>query len=300
MTNIITFTTDWGFKDNYSAIFKAHILSEIRDAVLCDISHDVEKFNITTGIYLLKSTYHYFPKGSIHVFDVDFLNAQQEHTLVLSKKNKLREPLNFRDYLAVKYKGHFFLAINNGVFSILCEQLSEIEEIVKLKKAEEYSNFKTFNAIPYFVRPVIALAKQNIPLSELGEAYSPDKIESIKLMQPLIKKSEELGDVIEFGVKHIDSYGNIITDLDHNTFSKIAKGRDKVSIYIKGMGNYNVRIANAYSDVSKNVPIIAVFNLAGYLEIASKFCGIAFLLDFKIANVYDHRFTLSFIDHQDY
>jgi len=296
MTNIITFTTDWGSSDNYSAIFKAHILSEIRDAILCDISHDVEKFNISTGIYLLKSTYHYFPKGSVHVFDVDFLNAQQEQVYILSKKNKQHEQLNFRDYLAVKYKGHFFLAINNGVFSILCEQLNEIEEIVKLKSADEYSNFKTFNAISYFVRPAIALAKQSMPLSELGEAYSLDKIESIKLMQPLIKKSEDLGDVIEFGVKYIDSYGNIITDLHRDTFTKIAKGRDKVSIYIKGMGKNNVRIVNAYSDVSKNVSMIALFNVAGYLEIASKFCGIAFILDLKISNVYDHRFTLSFHD----
>jgi S-adenosylmethionine hydrolase len=297
MTNIITFTTDWGSSDNYSAIFKAHILREMRDAMLCDISHDVGKFNITTGIYLLKSTYHYFPEGTIHVFDVDFLNPQQELAYQLSKKNKLQEPLNFRDYLAVKYKGHYFLAINNGVFSILCEQVNEIEEIVKLKRAEEYSNFKTFNAIRYFVRPVIALAKQNRSLSELGETYSPDKIETIKLMQPLIKMSEELGDVIEFGVKHIDSYGNIITDLHRDTFAKIAKGRDKVSIYIKGMGKYTVRIANTYSDVPKNSSMIAIFNLAGYLEIASKYCGIAFLLDLKISNVYDHRFTLSFIDH---
>lgn len=296
MTNIITFTTDWGSSDNYSAIFKAHILTELRDATMLDISHDVDKFNLQMGVYLLKSSYHYFPEGSIHVFDIDCMNPQQVQACIIAKKNNMFDDLYFRDYLAVKYKGHYFLAMNNGFFSILCDDIEDIQEVVKLRIPQEYKHIQSFNAVSYFVRPAISLAKKTIPLSELGKPYNLDLIESIKLVQPLIKKSEEFGDIIEFGVKYVDSYGNITTDLHRDVFNKIAKGRNKISIYIKGMGNTKVRIGKSYSDVAKNYLPVALFNLAGYLELSVKFSKIASVLDVKSANVYDHRFSLSFID----
>ena len=43
---IITLTTDLGYKDFYQAALKGSILSQLPNANIVDISHDVSAFNV--------------------------------------------------------------------------------------------------------------------------------------------------------------------------------------------------------------------------------------------------------------
>ena len=69
--NIITLTTDFGLKDPYVAEMKAVILSLCPNVIIVDVTHEIEKFNIRMGAYVLASVAPYFLKGTIHVVVVD-------------------------------------------------------------------------------------------------------------------------------------------------------------------------------------------------------------------------------------
>ena len=67
---LITLTSDLGIKDNYVALVKASILSTIESVTIIDISHDVEKFNLTHTAYVFGNAYKFFPAGTIHLVGV--------------------------------------------------------------------------------------------------------------------------------------------------------------------------------------------------------------------------------------
>jgi S-adenosylmethionine hydrolase len=85
-SNIITLTTDFGLKDSYAAEMKAAILSICPNAVIVDITHEIEKFNIRMGAYMLASAVPYFPKGSVHVGVVDPSVGTRRRPLVIQTR----------------------------------------------------------------------------------------------------------------------------------------------------------------------------------------------------------------------
>ena len=68
---IITLTTDFGLEDSYVSEMKAVILSICRKAIIVDITHQIKKFQINMGTYVLNRAVKYFPKGTIHVVVID-------------------------------------------------------------------------------------------------------------------------------------------------------------------------------------------------------------------------------------
>jgi S-adenosylmethionine hydrolase len=68
---IITLTSDFGVKDPYVAQMKATILSICPSAVLVDVTHGVDKFDVRAGAFMLASAAPYFPDGAIHLAVVD-------------------------------------------------------------------------------------------------------------------------------------------------------------------------------------------------------------------------------------
>src|SRR4030066_1559183 len=93
--NIITLTTDFGLRDPYVAEMKAAILSICSDAVTGDVSHEIEKFNIRMGAYVLASAAPHFPKGTVHVAVVDpDVGTQRRSLLIQTKRGFLVGPDN--------------------------------------------------------------------------------------------------------------------------------------------------------------------------------------------------------------
>ena len=120
MNHIITLTTDCGLADNSSAIYKALLLKELNNTPIVDISHQIAPFNVEMGTYLLDASYRFFPKGSLHVFDVDYLNSSQEQTYVLAKQKNMLSEIYFTDYLAVKWKVIISFAKKMFFFYYMC------------------------------------------------------------------------------------------------------------------------------------------------------------------------------------
>ncbi|HEY0769730.1 MAG TPA: SAM-dependent chlorinase/fluorinase, partial [Sphingobacteriaceae bacterium] len=81
---IITLTTDLGYKDFYQAALKGSILSQLPNATIIDISHHISAFNIQQAAFVLKNSFHYFPKQTVHLIGID--SVYNENTRYLALK----------------------------------------------------------------------------------------------------------------------------------------------------------------------------------------------------------------------
>jgi S-adenosyl-L-methionine hydrolase (adenosine-forming) len=68
---IITLITDFGLADEYVGVMKGVILSINPDADIIDLTHLIDPQDIIQAAFLLKASYSYFPKNTIHVVVVD-------------------------------------------------------------------------------------------------------------------------------------------------------------------------------------------------------------------------------------
>ena len=102
--SIITLTTDLGLKDYYVASIKGHILSQLPDASIIDVSHDIPPFNISVAAFCLKNCYQDFPEGTIHIIGVS--PEANEHVC----------------HLIIKHNEHYFIGADNGMFSLLFDE----------------------------------------------------------------------------------------------------------------------------------------------------------------------------------
>ena len=286
--NIITLTTDWGSSDNYAAIFKAHLYRENPKAKIVDVTHEVRKNNPIDAAFLVKTMYHYFPKNSIHIVDVNNLAYNENKYRQTLKSGQSVDTLNFTHYLAFRYDEHFFMCENNGMVSLLCNE-NEINEIVRILPNKKYENFHTFKAIPYWADAAAKLAKGE-NLLDIGEKYDIEHVELLKMPKAFRQHGDK--NKIDFCCQYVDSYGNMITNLHKSLFDEVADGRTTFDFYCTQRGTKkNRRISADYNDKCGD-EFMFLFGHSQYLEICStNYAPIAKILRAESLNF---KFTVTF------
>jgi len=234
---IITLTTDMGLKDHYVASVKGSIYSQLPDARIVDISHQIEHFNIIQTAFVLRSVYKDFPKGTVHVIGVD------------------TEAIDNIEHLVVLYDGHYFLGADNGVFSLMFDK--DPEKILSLNLSQEVEDL-TFPTKDVLAKAACFLARGGT-LEFLGQERH--EFNKKKSFTPIIDKSSIRG-----FVSYIDAYGNAITNIDKGTFSAVGRGRSFNITFSRA--NYEIsKISKTYSAVIDGEKL-ALFNTSNWLEIA--------------------------------
>jgi S-adenosylmethionine hydrolase len=232
---IITLTSDFGLKDHYVGTVKGSIYSELPDAQIVDISHQIPPCDILQGAYIFSNAWPHFPKGSIHIVAVNAVSTV-EHP-----------------HVGVFLNGHYFIGNDNGLFSLIFPGQPEL--IVEINIRQD-SNFLTFPTRDVFVKAACHIARGGT-LEVLGKRKA-SLTERSRLHQPPGELS------IRGNIIYIDSVGNLVTDITHAIFKDTGKGRN-FTIEIAG---YNIeKIVSKYSDVADG-EMLAFFNSSGYLEIA--------------------------------
>jgi hypothetical protein len=245
---IITLTTDFGEKDHFVGAIKGSIYSELEDVKIVDISHSVSPFNVLEAAYIIQNAYKSFPKGSIHLIGIDSeLNPDNKH-------------------IAVNLDEHYFICANNGIMSMICNEIAA-EKIVEINIHDKIET--NFPVLDVFVKVACHIARGGT-LEVVGKVIS--NIKPIKNMIPFIndEQSQIIGNVI-----YIDNYGNVVTNIRRKFFEQIQKGR---SFEISARSYKFKDIYKKYSDiVNFGVPEedrqdegrgLVVFNSSDYLEIA--------------------------------
>jgi S-adenosylmethionine hydrolase len=233
---IITLTTDLGHKDFYQAALKGSILSRLATANIVDISHDVSAFNIPQAAFILKNAFYYFPKGTVHLIGID--SVFNENTR----------------YLALKYREHYFVGSDNGIFSLLFDE--EPTEIVELNIMQDLK-YLHFPLSDIFPKAAIHLAKGG-KLAEIGLSVSG--IEEKMTIQPVIER-----DIIRGSVIYIDSFQNIITNITKELFTTVQQNRD-FTLFFKRNESIS-HLSWHYNEVPEGEKL-CLFGISNHLEIA--------------------------------
>ena len=236
---IITLTSDLGSKDSYLASVKGSIYSELESAKIVDITNDIEPFNIQQAAYVLRNCFKDFPQGTIHVISIDDeLTIKNEH-------------------LAVKANGHYFIGADNGLFSLLLNEM-KAEKIVRLNISQS-TNCMTFAAKNIFVPAACHLARGGT-MEIIGTKVDDFEVKSSEL-KAVIEK-----DIIKGMVIYVNGYGNAITNISKEVFKEVQKGRSFSILF--GREDEQVTIISAkYKDVSPPEKL-AIFGENNLLQIA--------------------------------
>lgn len=233
---VITLTTDLGYKDFYQAALKGSILSILPNVNIIDITHSISAFNISQAAFVLKNAYHYFPKGTVHLIGIDCVYNENTR------------------YLAVEYKGHFFVGSDNGIFSLIFDESPK--EMVEINIIQDLK-FLHFPLTDIFAKACCRIAAGNalnsigIPVTRLKEKTN---------LSPVIDK-----DIIRGSVVYIDSFQNVITNISKDLFTRI-QGNRKFRLSFK-RGETIADLSWHYNDVPEGEKL-CLFGISNNLEIA--------------------------------
>lgn len=231
---VVTITTDFGNKDYYVAELKGALLTKAGKVEIVDVSHSVPSYDIVQAAFFVENIFRKFPIGTIHIIAVHHYYA---------RKNRL---------LVFKREGHFFVAPDNGVASLLFEDL-KIGEIYTIDETE--LKFETMIDI---YAHVVGYIKHNLPIEDIG--LKVDRINKKLQLEAVVTDNQ-----IRATIMHVDHYDNVIINLKKEKFESIRNGR-KFELYYKQNEPID-HISRTYSDVTVG-EVLCMFNSDGYLEIA--------------------------------
>jgi len=233
---IITLTTDLGDKDIYQAALKGSILKLLPTVNIVDITNSVAAYNIQQAAFILKNSFYYFPDETVHLIGID---------TVFNTETR---------YLAVKYRNHYFVGADNGIFSLMFEE--DAEEIVELNIMQDLK-FLHFPLADIFVKAACHLAKGGT-LAKIGLPVSD--FEKKMNLQPVIEKNLIKGVVI-----YIDSFQNVITNITKEFFNRVQQNR-RFTLSFKRNETIN-HLSWHYNEVPEGEKL-CLFGISDHLEIA--------------------------------
>jgi S-adenosylmethionine hydrolase len=234
---MITLTSDFGLKDPYVAEMKGVIFTINPHALIVDVTHGVEKFNIRMGAFMLASAAPYFPKGTVHLAVVDPGVGTERRAILVQTKHG------------------FFVGPDNGLLMLAAQKLG-IEQTYELTNPKfmlpQVSSI--FHGRDVFA-PVATYLDMGIKPSEFGP-------EIIDATIPKFVMLEQRNGSFVAEVLHVDSFGNIITNIKQ----KDVNDAKKVKINIPNI-SLTLAIRKTYAEANSREPI-ALIGSHGFLEIA--------------------------------
>jgi S-adenosylmethionine hydrolase len=237
---IISLTSDFGLRDPYVAEMKAVILNICPNATIVDVSHEIEKFSVRSGAYVLACASRYFQKNAIHVAVIDPEVGTERRPVVIDAKTG------------------FFVGPDNGVLALAAKKqdIRHVYEITNRKlMLPRISN--TFHGRDIFA-PAAAHLANGISPADFGPEI--DKITCPSFSETIREKDKLVGEVV-----YTDDFGNIITNFDKKELKPIhVKQKLKIEL---GKRKLKLRLCRTYAEAKINEPL-ATIGSHNFLEIS--------------------------------
>lgn len=182
---VITFTSDFGWRDHYVAAVKARVLAFNQNIRIIDVTHEIEPHNITQTSYILKNVFRDFPIGTVHLVGVNSWDNRDETKLI-----------------ALRLEEHYFVGFDNGLFSLI----SSKKPMVICELNYDKSNLGSFSEKTIMANAAAQLAT-GASVYDLGKQVM--SIKQLLVSTAFRSQNEIIGQVV-----HIDSYGNIISNIN--------------------------------------------------------------------------------------
>jgi S-adenosylmethionine hydrolase len=211
---VLVFQTDFGLKDGAVSAMKGVAMGVSVDLKIFDLTHEIPAYNIWEAAYRLEQTAQYWPAGTVFVSVVDPGVGSERKSVVLKTKS-----------------GHYFVGPDNGQFTLVAQSLGissihEIDEAINRRKNSKASY--TFHGRDVYAYTGARLAAGIITVEKVGQRL-PNTIVTIDFQKPAFENGVVKGNIPILDIQ----YGNVWTNIDSNTFSKLGlKYGDKLHVEI--------------------------------------------------------------------
>jgi hypothetical protein len=233
-SGIVTLMSDFGVADAYVAAMKGAILTRAPQAILVDVTHQIDRHDVVAGAFVLASAARHFPSGTVHLAVVDPAVGSD------------------RKAVAVEARGSWYVGPDNGLLSRAVGHGGRCIEILGVPGLD-LDPSPTFHGRDLFA-PVAAFLATGGRLEDLGR---PATLQQLSLRPPSREGSRVVGEVV-----HIDHFGNAVTNVRADDLEG-AGSRVTVTA-----GSRRVRgLARVYADVERGA-LCALIGSDGYLELA--------------------------------
>lgn len=229
---LITLLTDFGAGSGYPAQMKGVILTICPEALIVDMSNDVQQFDIMAGALLLDACVRWFPAHAIHVGVVDpGVGTSRRAVCVVDRE------------------GRRFVGPDNGLFTAFLDGA----RVFQLSKPARFPQWvsATFHGRDLFA-PTAAWLARGGAAEELG----PEIQDPVLLPWPA---AEREGQVVSGEVVAADSFGNLVTSIRE---ADLGGAIPRVDI-----AGHEARFVRTYGDGAPG-ELLALIGSGGRLEIA--------------------------------
>lgn len=236
---VITLTSDFSLHDSYVGTMKGVILRIYPQARLVDITHQITPQDVLEASLVLESGYRFFPPGTVHLVVVD------------PGVGGARRPI------LIAGEQHYFVGPDNGTFTrVLASEPDAVVVEIREKRFLLPRISDTFHGRDIF-SPVAAYLARGVAPEEFGPPVTDPKL--LDLPVPQIWGDQIRGEVI-----HIDSFGNIVSNISRAQF-QAAVGLRRFKITING--KVIDRLHRTYEDQDRG-RTLALFGATDLLEFA--------------------------------
>ena len=235
----ITLTTDFGTRDGYVAALKGSVLRRAPDALLIDVSHEIEPGAIASGAFVLSQAAPHFPPGSVHLAVVDPGVGTA------------------RRGLAAEIGPQRFVAPDNGLLTPFLDEPGVALRVHELTRPELWNDVVSpvFHARDVF-GPVAGHLATGAPLADVGPALDPASLVRLPEAQVQSEDGARVGAVV-----HVDRFGNLVTNL------RLDPG-DVRGARVEAAGR-TFTLVRVYADVSEG-ELTALVGSSGRVEVACR------------------------------
>jgi len=183
----VSLLSDWGERDPSPAICRGVILGIAPEALVVDISHEVDKYNVRHGALLLWCSLPFLPIGA-HVAVVDPGVGTPRRAVALETA-----------------RGDYLVGPDNGLLLPGAERLGGISRAHLIENPAYRLPLvsSTFHGRDMF-SPAAAHLAAGVPLEQMGSPIDPESLVTLAWPTPTVRFGE-----IELNVIYVDTFGNV-------------------------------------------------------------------------------------------
>lgn len=241
---VIALMTDFTWHNWYLGVMKGVILGINPDARIIDLCHDVSSRDVREGSFILANSHAYFPPGTVFCCVVDPGVGGRRRNVV------------------VETERHFFVGPDNGILSAVFEE--GIVRNVYGVEAGEYTlppRGATFHGRDIFA-PVAAHLSLGADPADMGTSL--DAVLIVPATKPTVgREGEARGRAV-----YVDTYGNIITDIDEAFLESLCSGEVPWESLRVQVGGRRLTGVKRFYEQGMEGALMALVNSWGYIEIA--------------------------------
>jgi S-adenosylmethionine hydrolase len=241
---IVSLVTDFGLADTFVAEMKAVVLSICPEARIVDITHQVDKFDVRMGSFLLASAAPRFPAGTVHVAVVDPGVGSERRPILVEGQRSL------------------FVGPDNG----LLIPAAQSEGILRVYELTNRALMRSMISSTFHGRDIFAPVAAHMVCGTAPKDCGPEISDYVKidLPEPKIGTGRIVAEVI-----HVDGFGNIVTNLrsKHMKELNVVFGK-RISVMIRRR-RISARYVRTYSDL-RGGELGVLVGSHGFIEVACR------------------------------